>query len=118
MSDANPNLFGNAPKLSLLGNMMRLLSAGILGTILFVVLLILLLPVLLIIMIYAWIFRWRLQRAVRKMAKQHEAMFREGVREAGYAQAGSAMPDDEPEVINPETGRKKINVTVTTVETE
>ncbi len=118
MTDANPNLFGKAPKLSLLGNMMRLLSAGILGTILFVLLLIVLLPLLLLLMIYAWIWRWRLQRAVRKMAKDHEAMFREGVREAGYAQAESAMPDGEPEVINPETGRKKINVTVTTVKTE
>ena len=118
MSDANPNLFGGAPKLSLLGNMMRLLSAGIFGVILFVLLIIILLPVLLLLMIYAWIWRWRLQRAVRKMAKDHEAMFREGVREAGYAQAGASIPDPGDEAINPDTGRKKINVTVTTIKTE
>ena len=118
MTDANPNLFGGAPKLSLLGNMMRLLSAGILGTILFVLLLIVLLPVLLLLMIYAWIWRWRLQRAVRKMAKEHGEMFREGVREAGYAQAESFVQEDSGEEINPDTGRKKVNVTVTTIKTE
>ncbi|MBT3279718.1 MAG: hypothetical protein HN909_01270 [Phycisphaerales bacterium] len=123
MSDANNNPLPGMPKMTLVGNMMRLLSAGLLGTILFVVLFILLIPVLLLLALYAWIWRWRLQRAVRKMAKEHEAMFREGVREAGYAEAesfihGEAIEVDADAEGNPAPGRRKINVTVTTVKTE
>jgi ABC-type transport system involved in cytochrome bd biosynthesis fused ATPase/permease subunit len=90
-----------------LDGMLALLGRGVLGAVLFVVLSIVLLPLVLIFGIYMLIMRWRLTRAMRQMSEQMEQ---------GFADMSDHTTDETADQQSPRTGRKHVDVKVTTVE--
>jgi hypothetical protein len=91
--------------------MLAALGGGILGTFLFIGLVILFLPLVLIVLIYLAIVRWKMKRAMADMQQQMQ----QGL-EGMFTQ--SSPGQDDPDNVDPRSGRKHVDVTVTTVEND
>jgi hypothetical protein len=89
--------------------MLAALGGGLLGAVLLVGLTILFLPLVLVVLIYLAIVRWKMKRAMADMQQQMQ----QGIEDM-FGQAEPAEPGDD--AVDPRTGRKHVDVTVTTVD--
>lgn len=92
-----------------LAQMLAALGGGLLGAVLLVGLTILFLPLVLIVLIYLAIVRWKMKRAMRDIQQQMQQNL-----EDMFGQAEPAESADD--AVDPRTGRKHVDVTVTTVD--